>query len=276
VRSQVRPGAPTHLLTSKGHERLAPPPSLVVPHPPPPPSPLTHSLRSSCHRRLPPLRAPQGPQGDAHRRSNTRTEPSADTVANTPGPPQAMSYTSRSWAISWVSTSPFWGGNRKQAIDDGDGETHSVPCLAYPRRWTSSYWTLTGPHVRYGHVFSFGCTACLPSCQRRSLAPPRSKCPPGCTTRLNAVPPAGCTYAACPLHWWTGGQDVIRTGWPPSPPTPATPRLAPHTAGVVGSRLFRPAPRPPCRSHPPPPPLNPPPRMPVRHPVAHLISPFTP
>lgn len=42
-----------------------------------------------------------------YRRSNTRTEPSAETEANTPTPPQAMSYTSRSCAISCVSTTPF-------------------------------------------------------------------------------------------------------------------------------------------------------------------------
>ena len=40
------------------------------------------------------------------RRSNTRTEPSAETEAKTPTPPQAMSKTSRSCAISCVSTMP--------------------------------------------------------------------------------------------------------------------------------------------------------------------------
>ena len=44
-----------------------------------------------------------------HLRSKTRTEPSAETEAKTPAPPppQAMSYTSRSCAMSWVSTTPF-------------------------------------------------------------------------------------------------------------------------------------------------------------------------
>ena len=41
---------------------------------------------------------------EAHRRSNTRTEPSADTEAKTPTPPHAMSYTSLSCAMSCVST----------------------------------------------------------------------------------------------------------------------------------------------------------------------------
>ena len=41
------------------------------------------------------LAAPQ-----AHRRSNTRTEPSADTEAKMPTPPQAMSYT---WRVAWAS-----------------------------------------------------------------------------------------------------------------------------------------------------------------------------
>ncbi len=49
-------------------------------------------------------------EGRDHLRSKIRTEPSADTDANTPTPPQAMSYTSLSWAISWVSTTPFCNG----------------------------------------------------------------------------------------------------------------------------------------------------------------------
>ena len=36
----------------------------------------------------------------AHRRSKTRTDPSAETEAKTPTPPQAMSYTSLSCAMS--------------------------------------------------------------------------------------------------------------------------------------------------------------------------------
>eukprot|EP00983_Pelagomonas_calceolata_P061067 1146656-Pelagomonas_calceolata.AAC.2 len=43
----------------------------------------------------------------AHLRSKTLTLPSAATVANTPQPPQAMSYTSLSCAMSCVSTSPL-------------------------------------------------------------------------------------------------------------------------------------------------------------------------
>lgn len=46
---------------------------------------------------------------DADLRSKTRTEPSAETLAKTPTPPQAMSYTSLSCAISCVSTTPFCG-----------------------------------------------------------------------------------------------------------------------------------------------------------------------
>ena len=57
---------------------------------------------------LPPQSWLQYPSAmEAHLRSKTRTEPSADTEAKTPTPPQAMSYTALSWAISCVSTTPF-------------------------------------------------------------------------------------------------------------------------------------------------------------------------
>ncbi len=60
------------------------------------------------------------------------------------------------------------------------------------------------------------------------------------------------------------------------PPPSLNCALTPHMAGVVGSRCFRPALRSPCCTHSSASDLPPPPAcMRVRHPVVHLLCPFT-
>ena len=69
-----------------------------------------HYLLIQCHRVL-------LSQASSRLRSKTRTEPSAETEAKTPTPPHAMSYTSRSCAISCVSTTPFCAARGAEQAD---------------------------------------------------------------------------------------------------------------------------------------------------------------
>ncbi|KAG6650964.1 hypothetical protein CIPAW_06G079500 [Carya illinoinensis] len=50
------------------------------------------------------------------RRSKIRTDPSAETEAKILASPQAMSYTSLSWAMSWVSTTPLSTSQMVQVV----------------------------------------------------------------------------------------------------------------------------------------------------------------
>jgi len=121
-----------------------------------------------------------------HRRSNTRTEPSAETEANTPTPPQAMSYTSRSCAISCVSTTPF--------------------CAPQSGAWPRLCHAVARPKDQHARLV-LGCRVCA------AFAPQGMKlfcCSRAARPRLNVPDGAGRVDTGCAQTLWVGFVPVER------------------------------------------------------------------
>ena len=134
----------------------------------------------------------------AHRRSNTRTEPSAETEAKTPTPPHAMSYTSLSCAISCVSTTPRCGRSSRGQTSVGRQQlSGSLALLCYkPARhaiaWDSAPITqhpLTGSHSRDDNTEQAAGLLSRLSVHKPSPSP---RCPRSCRS---------CRSRRCPGAW---------------------------------------------------------------------------